>query len=81
MTTTISQRTITMYRMHGDWDSYGFDHWAGSFGTAKAHQLISAGVLVPDIDDSQFDDSDFGWTGNSTPYEIDLEAQTYEVTR
>jgi len=59
--------------IRGDWESYSFDHWAGAFGTAKAHQLISAGVLVEDIDDSDYDS---GWTGHSEMVEIQLGGNT-----
>ncbi len=71
MTHTTSQRTLKRWMIRGDWEAYSWDYWAGAFGTAKAHQLVSSGVLVEDIDDS-----DFGFTGDTVAYEIDLDAAT-----
>ncbi len=76
MQKNISQRSLTRYMLRGDWETHPFEYWAAAFGTAKAHQLVSSGVLVEDIDDSESE-----WTGDTVAYEIDLDAATWEVTK
>lgn len=76
MQRTTSQRTLKRWMIPNDWEAYSFDHWAAAFGTAKAHQLVSSGVLVEDIDDSESE-----WTGDTVAYEIDLDHATWEVTK
>ena len=35
-----------MYAIRGEVDVYPWDHWASAFGTAKAHQMLTRGVIV-----------------------------------